>query len=343
MDRRWQMNELGRAHLLRALQSVGVSKKDQFRLMDEMISLVEKTNTTAHWELKKREWYMMSSDTTLTSVMLEAIVAQNPRHTLIPDITRWLMQARYDGHWQTTRETSSAVRAIVIMQQARREGKPKYGWQILVNNILRKEGKFESQDLFKQITEDISLDTLVKEKDIPVKIQKSGKGALYYNMNLRYFLPFEEVEPQDAGIVVIREFIDRNGKVFEKETLEAGGELWVRLIILTPATTHHVIVEDKLPAGVEAVNESLATTSLLNVERLKIPKDRSPLYFRHNEIRDDRVVLFAETLPTGVYEYTYRVRPTTPGRYHHPPAQAYNMYIPDISGHSSGGWMEVVE
>src|SRR3989344_6606648 len=132
MDRRWQMNELGRAHLLRALQSVGVSKKDQFRLMDEMISLVEKTNTTAHWELKKREWYMMSSDTTLTSVMLEAIVAQNQRHTLIPDITRWLMQARYDGHWQTTRETSSAVRAIVIMQQARREGKPKYGWQILV-------------------------------------------------------------------------------------------------------------------------------------------------------------------------------------------------------------------
>jgi len=253
------------------------------------------------------------------------------------------MHARYDGHWQTTQETSAAVHAIVRMLKARSEGKPNENWQILIDNILKKEGKFEEKDLMSQISQEFSLADIPKEKDISVKINRSGKGTLYYNMNLKYFLPFEEVEPLDQGIVVIREFVNRNGKVMKETELKAGDELWVRLIILTPAMVHHVIVEDKLPAGLEAVNESLATSSLLNVERLQVPKDREVLYFRHNEIRDDRVVLFAETLPTGVYEYTYRVRPTTPGRYHHPPAQAYNMYIPDISGHSSGGWMEVRE
>ncbi|OGM22192.1 hypothetical protein A2863_02205 [Candidatus Woesebacteria bacterium RIFCSPHIGHO2_01_FULL_38_9b] len=343
MDKRWQMDELGRAYLLRALQEGGGTKKDTLRLMDEMISLTKKTNTTAHWELVKRNWYTMSGNVTFTSVMLEAIISQNPRHPFVADTTRWLMQARYDGHWQTTQETSAAVHAIVRMLKARSEGKPNENWQILIDNILKKEGKFEEKDLMSQISQEFSLADIPKEKDISVKINRSGKGTLYYNMNLKYFLPFEEVEPLDQGIVVIREFVNRNGKVMKETELKAGDELWVRLIILTPAMVHHVIVEDKLPAGLEAVNESLATSSLLNVERLQVPKDREVLYFRHNEIRDDRVVLFAETLPTGVYEYTYRVRPTTPGRYHHPPAQAYNMYIPDISGHSSGGWMEVRE
>lgn len=341
MDKRWQMNELGRAYLLRAMQEGGGGKRDQARIFDELITEVHKTNTTAHWEIKRRDWSMMSGNVSLTSVILEAILQKDSKHPLIPDVTRWLIQARRDGHWETTHETGVAVRAIASMLLARGETKLDEDWQILIDGVVTKEGEFKKGDFLDQEIENFDLKDLAKNRDVPVKIQRSGTGALYYNMNLRYYLPFEEVESKDLGMVVIREFVDRQGNALKKEVLNTQDELWVRLILLTPSQVHHVVLEDRLPAGLEAVNESLATTSLLNVDKLEIPKDRSPLYFRYHEIRDEKVVLFAETLPVGVYEYTYRVRPTIPGRYHHPPAEAYNMYVPEISGHSAGGWMEI--
>lgn len=343
MDRRWQVSPIARVYLLRALQEGGGSRQDTTRLMDEMLSLAKKTNTLTHWELPKRQWSFLGRNYTYTSVMLDALVKNNSQDNLIPEIVRWLMQARVDGNWGTTTETSASVRSIVGVMKARKEGNPAEKWQILVDNKLIKEGSITKGDLLKTIVNDISLDTLTKGEEVPVKIQKSGSGSLYYNMNLKYFLPFEEVGPVSEGLVISREFINSDGKVLDEEKLVAGQELWVRLTILAPTMVNHVIVEDKLPAGVEAVNESLATTSLLNVERLQTSKGKELLYFTHNEVRDDRVVLFANYLPQGIYEYTYRVRPTTPGKYHHPPAQVYNMYIPDIFGRSEGGWLEVAE
>lgn len=341
MDRRWEMDTLGRAYLLRALQESGNSRRDQSRLIDELLSQVEKTNTTAHWEENTWNWRLMSGDVTLTSVILETLVHRDTNHPLLPEITRWLLQARYDNRWQSTRDTSAAVQALVYLMLARDEGKTDEKWTIDLDQNRVGQGSFTSSDLLRQAENLIPLAEIAKEEEVPIRIQKSGQGSLYYNVNLRYFLPFEEVEALDQGLVLIREFVDRNGNRLDDGIVSAGKELWIRLILVAPTVRHHVVIEDRLPAGLEPVNESLATTSLLNVERLEIPEDRQPLYFRHWEMRDDRVVLFAETVPPGVYEYTYRVRPTTPGRYHHPPAQAYNMYIPDISGHSSGGWLEV--
>jgi len=104
-----------------------------------------------------------------------------------------------------------------------------------------------------------------------------------------------------------------------------------------------VLLEDRLPAGFEPINESLATTGMFNTDKVEVSAGSGFMYFNHTEVRDDRVALFAEYVPKGIYEYMYRVRPTTPGMYHYPPAEAYNMYVPDISGHSSGGWIEIVE
>jgi len=343
MDRRWQMSPIARGYLLRSLQEGGGSRQDQSRLLDEMLSLARKSNTTVHWELPKRHWSFIGRNYAYTSVMLDAIVADNPNNVLIPEVVRWLMQARNDGNWGTTTETSKAVRSIVNVIKNRNEAVPNEKWQVFVGDTKVMEGEFLKGDLLKQFTQDVPLASIEKNKEVPVKIQKSGSGSLYYNLNLKYYLPFEDVEPLEQGIVVARDFVDRKGKALGEEKLIAGQEYWVRLTILAPTVINNLIVEDKLPAGVEAVNESLATTGLLNAQKPDILSGNNQFYFNHSEIRDDRVVLFANYLPQGVYEYTYRVRPTTPGKYHHPPAQAYNMYIPDISGHSWGGWMEVVE
>ena len=57
----------------------------------------------------------------------------------------------------------------------------------------------------------------------------------------------------------------------------------------------------------------------------------------------DRTAIFADYLPGGLYEITYRVRATTPGKYQYPAAKVYEMYTEDVFGHSDGGWLEILQ
>lgn len=343
MNSRWQMSTIARAYLLRSLLLTSKSSADGKRLMNEMLSLVDKTNTLAHWESQSEPWQFMGGKTSLTAVMLENLVIYNKSHALIPDVTRWLVQVRENGYWQTTRQTSVAVRSIVSMIIGRKEAKVDYDWKIDLAGSRVAEGKMTKDDVMNELLTTIGLSEIEKEKDVSLAIEKAGTGSLYYNLNLSYWLPFEEVEPTDQGIVIIRDLIDAAGNPLSIDRVSNEGEVIVRLTLAVPAERHHVIIEDNFPAGFEPVNESLATTSILNSELPDISDDKDQLYFKSKEIHDDRVVLFAETVPAGVYEYIYRVRPTLPGRYHYPPAQAYNMYFPDVFGRSAGGWIEIIE
>jgi uncharacterized protein YfaS (alpha-2-macroglobulin family) len=53
-------------------------------------------------------------------------------------------------------------------------------------------------------------------------------------------------------------------------------------------------------------------------------------------MRDEKVVLFADYLPKGTYEYTYTFRATLPGEYQVMPTVASEMYFPEVFGRSDG-------
>jgi uncharacterized protein YfaS (alpha-2-macroglobulin family) len=58
------------------------------------------------------------------------------------------------------------------------------------------------------------------------------------------------------------------------------------------------------------------------------PYDRS-------EVRDDRVLFFADALPAGLHHYRYLARATTFGRFVLPPTRAEEMYEPEVFGRTS--------
>ena len=66
-------------------------------------------------------------------------------------------------------------------------------------------------------------------------------------------------------------------------------------------------------------------------------------YFSHSELRDEKAVLFASYLPKGTYEYIYTVRASIPGEYRVIPAQAEQMYFPEVFGRSDGGLFRVTQ
>ena len=123
------------------------------------------------------------------------------------------------------------------------------------------------------------------------------------------------------------------------------------------------MLDDALPAGLEAVDLSLRTASAMPGPGLKgagAASDENPgereqsesvvgpewygfwdsgwwSPFDHREIRDDRVVFSASLLWTGTYTTSYIARATTPGTFIKPPAHAEEMYNPAVYGRSDGG------
>jgi uncharacterized protein YfaS (alpha-2-macroglobulin family) len=55
------------------------------------------------------------------------------------------------------------------------------------------------------------------------------------------------------------------------------------------------------------------------------------LYTR-SEVRDDRVLFFADQLPAGLSHYRYLARATTKGRFVLPPTRVEEMYEPEVFG-----------
>jgi hypothetical protein len=344
MDNRGSLSMTAQAYLLKALH-LRNKTSDYDLLSNEIFSQIKQSGNLAHWEEKKEkdDWFFMSDDVTLTSIMLENIIAKDSKNPIIPNLVRWLVQNREDQHWSTTRNSAVATRAIVATLLAQKKNGLAKDWEINIGNIKSLKGVFGKGF---NATADVTNKDLFGLGEVPVKIGKSGSGSLFYNIGLKYFLPFAPTKEVDNGLTVIRDFMDKDGKEVKEPKLSVGNDYFVRLTLAVPDNQKYLIVEDKLPAGVEAVNESLATTPAINTESLLVKDDKETdtqqMYFDHKEIRDDRVVLFASEVPAGVYEFRYRVRPTLIGSYKYPSARFYNMYSPDVFGASSARWLEIV-
>ncbi|MGH9262633.1 MAG: hypothetical protein ACRD08_22480, partial [Acidimicrobiales bacterium] len=162
------------------------------------------------------------------------------------------------------------------------------------------------------------------------------------------------VTPFDQGIQVER-WYERYETGQPVTTVAEGDLVRVRLRIKVPVQRHFVVVDDALPAGLEAVDLSLRTQGALpppeadeGAEGEGLQEEGSGWYygyweygwwspFDHRELRDDRVVYSATTLWPGTYTATYVARATTPGVFVRPPAHAEEMYNPAVNGRSDGG------
>jgi hypothetical protein len=104
-----------------------------------------------------------------------------------------------------------------------------------------------------------------------------------------------------------------------------GDLLLARLDAAGSADWRYLVIEDPLPAGVEAVQQ----TSLYTLEKPRQFWDGS-----RREYRDDRIVFFQESFTAGHYEYIYLLKVTMPGVFRAMPAQISAMYVPGATATS---------
>jgi hypothetical protein len=100
-----------------------------------------------------------------------------------------------------------------------------------------------------------------------------------------------------------------------------------------------MIVEDRLPSGLEALNERLNTTSRGTSEYDEF-EGYGPAYYwqeygyNYKEIRAGRVSFFITEMGSGAHSFIYLTRATYPGFYTALPAEAYAMYDVETWGRS---------
>jgi len=340
--------------------------------------------TAAHWEEGWTDYWNMNTDTRTTAIVLAAIARLDPKNSLGPNAVRWLMSARKADYWATTQENAWAIMALTDWMTATGELAGDYAWRALLNNTLLGEGQVTPATVDKTTTLRAFVgagpDTrsgapasgppsppLLTDQTNGLVIQRSktdgqtGKGQLYYTAHLKTYLPVEQLKPLSRGVIVSREYRlaecglsgSRSQGAAARCPVVAqarvGDVLNVTVSIVVPHALHYLIVEDPLPAGAEAIDVSLRTTSVTaqgpDVERAE---ERKADYWRygwwsptHVELRDEKAVLFATWLAPGAYEFNYQVRAALPGRFLTLPTTAYEMYFPEVWGRGAGSLFTV--
>jgi Ca-activated chloride channel family protein len=127
----------------------------------------------------------------------------------------------------------------------------------------------------------------------------------------------EAISPA-GNVRVDREYLDvetgRSGQV-----VPIGQVVQVRLQVEMPQAATNIVVEDRLPAGLEALH----------------PRDHE------YEVQDDAVRFYVSELDAGSHTLAYLALATYGGQYNAPPAEVYLPYDDGLWGRSAGGVLTI--
>ncbi|MEQ1504763.1 MAG: Ig-like domain-containing protein, partial [Myxococcota bacterium] len=349
--RRKELSVFGIASLLEAIARTGgpdartaeLGRLIAGRSFVEAASASVKENEASRWS---RLW---GSDDLSTAAALEALTRVGSADPLLPKYALHLASSRVGDRWANTRATASVLSALAAYAQKFEAAPGGAGVPATVTVAGRSA-------LDQAIAVPGTWSTVVPMHDVANGdlVVSTGGGRLYYGVRLAY-APKDPV-PRDEGFTIVRSLELVDGGADGK--LVAGATLRATITVVTPVTRHDVAVVDRIPAGFEIVDTSLATashaptdvpTEELGYADADTIEDRTnplPDYggswaFDHHELDDGEVRLYASYLPAGVHTYRYQVRATSPGTYTRPPATVEEMYEPENFGRTGGGTVTI--
>ncbi len=341
-------------------------------IFDELTAMAQETPTEIHFSTTSSEGISegWSSPVRTNALILQTMADLKPEHPWLAKLTKYLMTARRpNGEYRNTQEAAFALMALGEVSRATEKEAPDFTARAIMgesNEVASHEFKGHSM---KVEHKNVAMADLVKDANgaaQSLKLKRDGQaGTLRYTARLTYYPRKMATEPLERGITVQRWFEPWQGGG-QARGFKAGELIRLKARVASPMDRVYVVVNIPLPAGLEAVDTSLASTAKLPGSDAKsgnsgegefdgecegedcggsddVDEDMgfySP--FGHTELRDDRILTFADELPAGVHTLEFPVRATTPGTFQLMPAQAELMYAPEVFGRSDGGTFTVV-
>jgi uncharacterized protein YfaS (alpha-2-macroglobulin family) len=293
------------------------------------------------------DWYLLSSRTVHTAIALDILSRYLPDSVSIPKMARYLVQSRVNGRWRTTHEGARSLMALVTYYRTFEAEPPNYNYSVTLDDEDIQRGEFRERTM-KVNTTHVPMSVMQEKGDADLVFSKEGQGLLYYGAHLSYYPTARDLPAMDEGFKVERIIEPLEGGE-PSDTFEAGAQLKVTLKVTTTKPRFFVVIEDPLPAGIEAMDASLKTASQEAVKKSQGQETRSYdewgywAYWYHvtSEVRDDRVLVFIDTLYPGTFEYVYVANAIHHGDFNHSPTRAEEMYTPETFGRSPSGRFEV--
>ncbi len=331
-----ELDVFSSAALAIALLESGDTERAQ-SLVNGLASEAKETGDEAYWptglEGGVYRQRSMASTTRTTAMALDALVRVEPEHPLVSKSARWLLGQRQGKSWGTTQETTYALLALTDYLLANRERAADYEYEVLVNGASLYRGTFDEMNALGHTLTITAAD--LKPGENQIRVVKNGQGPLYVRLTGTIYRDVDSVDA--AGeIGVVREYLNAE----TDNPLDSGGHAKVGDLVRVKVSVHipdeswYVIVEDHLPAGLEGLNERLATTSYVarayGDEEFSWQKNG----YNRKDVLDDRVAFFITQLMPGTHIYGYLARVTHAGTFYAPPAQVYLMYAPEVWGRS---------
>jgi uncharacterized protein YfaS (alpha-2-macroglobulin family) len=291
-------------------------------------------------------WRWSGSAVETTAMLLETVLASDPKDPLAPSLAEFLVRKRSGRWWNTTRGTATVVKALGDYVSATGESKASYTARLLLNDrevdrITVEKGRITGGRTSLNIPA-----SSLKRGANRVRLSKSTpEGALYLTAVLDYFVPPEQAA-QVPGLSVERRLYrikaQRSGKEWRMEylllkpdeNLSPGDEVEVRLVIDNKDDMNFVIVEDRLPAGFE-VRETRTDARFAGHGEFWD-------WYVHAERHDERMAFFLDNLPSGRHEFRYVMYPELEGTSLALPASVWPMYVPSLKSESKPWRVRVV-
>jgi uncharacterized protein YfaS (alpha-2-macroglobulin family) len=274
-------------------------------------------------------------------------------------IERWLIFQRNANGWDNTKTTAQVLRAM--MAKALSTGKPSDIDFKAVSNLWQESETFGASNWYEP--ERVTRTALSEIEGQAIRLEKLGRGALYYTSLLSYWLPLKPGEPVPQkslpeGLKIRRAFyrihaepVGPEGTMRFKTSeipgneVRAGETVLMKVLVDSPLALPYVIVDSALPSGGEVVSndprESLVDEA--DASNTEMNGDWGSWWWAHQDLLDDRVVMFATSLPAGKSEFHALVRMELPGTFQMNPVKLEGMYSKAIRAYSSVDTLRVKE
>jgi len=321
----------GQAFLLRALHLAKADPKQ----VAELEQLIVATTKIKDGKAVVRETFAgeeyemyMTSDVRATAMTLAALLEVNPTSSLIEPLVAGLKGERTKvGTWVSTQENLWSL--VALADYGRRGAIGESTATVLVGGKQVYAKKIKGAE--------IAMVRVSLAETAGDNIQVKVDNGAHIGVRVRE-ARVDAGKAMSNGFSITRRYTDVNG--VERTAFKAGDMVTVKLSITADDSRKWIALVDPIPAGFEVINPKLAAGGQ-NLAQQPAAGDawaqRRQVYWNaitwdHQEMRDDRVLWFADDMRKGTYELAYQARATIDGTFRVMPATIEAMYFPEVRG-----------
>ena len=164
-------------------------------------------------------------------------------------------------------------------------------------------------------------------------LEKQGAGRLYATMTVNYTVPSAQAQELHKGIAIRRRYRVEAEDPSRADSVASGQEIEVQVDVTADADYLYALVEEPIPAGCE-VEPGDDQSRPQQIDFESSPYQGFPGGYVRQEVHDNRVVFFFDSLPKGQTHLIYHLHAETPGLYRILPGIGSLVYFPEIRGNS---------